>query len=383
MTVKGSVDPLRLLFLTRSLTYGGSERQLVALAKGLWRQGVSVTVATFYPGGPLGRDIESTGVSIESLEKRARWDVLGFFWRLLRLVRRIQPTILHGYLATANILTVLLKPLFPSAKIVWGLRASNMELERYGYVDQIQSWVECKLSHFADLIVVNSHAGFDFAARKGFPQDKMVVIPNGIDTERFVPDRLLRDKLRTEWGVGPTEILIGLVARLDPMKDHPTFLRAAAFFARECPHVRFVCVGDGAASYREQLQALSRELGLAESLRWVGFRDDIAAVYNSLDLACSSSLFGEGFSNAIAEAMACGVPCVVTDVGDSAAIVGATGEVVPGGDPQALANGWRRLRARLRVQPDLRAEARNRIAQHFGVASLVERTSAALHSVLP
>jgi len=383
VTVKGSVDPLRLLFLTRSLTYGGSERQLVALAKGLWRQGVSVTVATFYPGGPLGRDIESTGVSIESLEKRARWDVLGFFWRLLRLVRRIQPTILHGYLATANILTVLLKPFFPSAKIVWGLRASNMELERYGYVDQIQSWVECKLSHFADLIVVNSHAGFDFAARKGFPQDKMVVIPNGIDTERFVPDRLLRDKLRTEWGVGPTEILIGLVARLDPMKDHPTFLRAAAFFARECPHVRFVCVGDGAASYREQLQALSRELGLAESLRWVGFRDDIAAVYNSLDLACSSSLFGEGFSNAIAEAMACGVPCVVTDVGDSAAIVGATGEVVPGGDPQALANGWRRLRARLRVQPDLRAEARNRIAQHFGVASLVERTSAALHSVLP
>ena len=383
MTVKGSVDPIRLLFLTRSLTYGGSERQLVALAKGLWKQGVSVTVATFYPGGPLGRDIESTGVSIESLEKRARWDVLGFFWRLLRLVRRIQPTILHGYLATANILTVLLKPFFPSAKIVWGLRASNMELERYGYVDQIQSWVECKLSHFADLIVVNSHAGFDFAARKGFPQDKMVVIPNGIDTERFVPDRLLRDKLRTEWGVGPTETLIGLVARLDPMKDHPTFLRAAAFFARECPHVRFVCVGDGAASYREQLQALSRELGLAESLRWVGFRDDIAAVYNSLDLACSSSLFGEGFSNAIAEAMACGVPCVVTDVGDSAAIVGATGEVVPGGDPQALANGWRRLRARLRVQPDLRAEARNRIAQHFGVASLVERTSAALHSVLP
>jgi glycosyltransferase involved in cell wall biosynthesis len=147
--------------------------------------------------------------------------------------------------------------------------------------------------------------------------------------------------------------------------------------------VRFVCVGDGAASYREQLQALSRELGLAECLRWVGFRDDIAAVYNSLDLACSSSLFGEGFSNAIAEAMACGVPCVVTDVGDSAAIVGTTGEVVPGGDPQALANGWGRLRVRLRVQPDLRAEARNRIAQHFGVGSLVERTSAALHSVLP
>lgn len=381
--MKSSDDPIRLLFLTRSLSYGGSERQLVALAKGLWKQGAFVAVATFYSGGPLGRELESTGVPVESLEKRARWDVLGFFRRLLRLTRRVRPTVIHGYLATANILTVLLKPFWPSTKVVWGLRASNMELERYGFVDQVQSWVECKLSHFADLIVVNSHAGFDFAARNGFPQDKMVVIPNGIDTERFVPDRLLRDKLRTEWGVGPTETLIGLVARLDPMKDHPTFLRAAAFFAREHPHVRFVCVGDGAASYREQLQALSRELGLAECLRWVGFRDDIAAVYNSLDLACSSSLFGEGFSNAIAEAMACGVPCVVTDVGDSAAIVGTTGEVVPGGDPQALANGWRRLRARLGVQPDLRAEARNRIAQHFGVASLVERTSAALHSVLP
>ena len=109
---------MNILFLTRSLNYGGSERQLIALAKGFRTQGVSVAVATFYSGGSLGRELESTGVSIESLEKRARWDVLGFFWRLLRLVRRIQPTILHGYLATANILAVLLKPFCPSAKIV-------------------------------------------------------------------------------------------------------------------------------------------------------------------------------------------------------------------------------------------------------------------------
>jgi len=167
MTVKRSVDPIRLLLLTRSLSYGGSERQLVALARGLWKQGVSVTVSTFYPGGPLRRELESTGVSVESPEKRARWDVLGFFRRLIRLARRVRPTIIHGYLATANILAVLLKPFCPFAKIVWGLRASNMELERYGFVDQIQAWVECKISHFADLIVVSresqNHVSFSWA----------------------------------------------------------------------------------------------------------------------------------------------------------------------------------------------------------------------------
>ena len=367
--------PVRLLFLTRSLSYGGSERQLIALAKGLRKRGASVAVATFYSGGSLRRELESTGVSVESLGKRARWDVLGFFWRLLQLVRRIQPTILHGYLATANILTVLLKLFYPSAKIVWGLRASNMELERYGYIEQIQSWVECKLSHFADLIVVNSHAGLDFAARKGFSQDKMVVIPNGIDVERFHPDPLSRNGKRQAWGILDREQLIGLVGRLDPMKGHDTFIKAAAIFSRGHDNIRYICVGDGPEAFKQKLVELSKEVGLGHRLIWMSAGDDVEAIYNALDLVTSCSSYGEGFSNVIGEAMACGIPCVVTDVGDAKRIVGDTGYVVVPGNPPALASVWQMvLEAGGNEKARRGQRARERIIEHFSLERLIEDT---------
>ena len=375
--------PVRLLFLTRSLSYGGSERQLIALAKGLRKRGASVAVATFYSGGSLRRELESTGVSVESLGKRARWDVLGFFWRLLRLVHRIQPTILHGYLATANILTVLLKLFYPSAKIVWGLRASNMELERYGYIEQIQSWVECKLSHFSDLIVVNSHAGFDFAARKGFSQDKMVVIQNGIDVDRFHPDSVSRNGMRQAWGISDRDQLIGLVGRLDPMKGHDTFIKAATLLSRGRDNIRYVCVGDGPEVFKQKLVALSKEVGLGHRLIWVSASDDVGAIYNALDLVTSCSSYGEGFSNVIGEAMACGRPCVVTDVGDAKRIVGDTGYVVVPGNPAALAAAWQ---VALEAGGDEKARcgqrARERIIEQFSLERLIEDTARVLEAVV-
>lgn len=375
--------PVRLLLITRSLNYGGSERQVVALAKGLRKRGAFVTVATFYSGGPLRREIESAGVLVESLEKRARWDVLGFLGRLIRLVRRIQPTILHGYLPTSNILTVFIKPFCSSTKIVWGLRASNMELERYGYVDQIQSWVERKLSHFADLIVVNSHAGFDFAARRGFPQDKMVVIPNGIDVDRFCPDTSARQRIRQAWGVADDQHLIGLVGRLDPMKGHDTFIKAAALLSRGRDNITYICVGDGPEAFKQKLVALSKEMGLDHRLIWVSASDDVGAIYNALDLVTSCSSYGEGFSNVIGEAMACGRPCVVTDVGDAKRIVGDTGYIVAPGNPAALASTWQEALDANDSEKARRSQmARKRVVEQFSLERLIEETSGVLETAV-
>ncbi|MEP6957121.1 MAG: glycosyltransferase [Nitrospirota bacterium] len=383
MTATVLPHPVRLLLLTRSLNYGGSERQLTALAKGLQKRGGSVAVATFYPGGSLRKELESSGVSVESLSKRARWDVLGFFWRLLKLVRRSQPTVLHGYLATANILTVLLKPFYPSAIIVWGLRASNMELERYGHVDQIQAWIECKLSHFADVIVVNSHAGFDFADRRGFPQDRMVVIPNGIDVDRFHPDSVSRHKLRQAWGVSDQEQLIGLVGRLDPMKGHDTFIKAAGLLSQGRQNVRYLCVGDGPEAFKQKLVALSKEFGLEHRLIWVSACDDVGDIYNALDLVTSCSSYGEGFSNVIGEALACGRPCVVTDVGDAGRIVGDTGYIVVPGSPPALASAWEKALDAGDVEKASRSQrARERVIAHFSLERLIEDTSRMLETAV-
>ena len=369
---------MNILFLTRSLNYGGSERQLTLLARELLKRGQKIVVATFYPGGALRNDLSNAGVPTISLEKRSRWQVGGFVLRLIRYVRQLRPQILHSYLGTANILSVVLKPLFPFATIVWGVRASNMDLEQYGWMDRLLYRIERGLSRFADLIIVNSQSGFDYAVAHGFPRKRMVVIHNGIDVARFRPDFEARHRWRRDWGIAQTDVLVGLIGRIDPMKGHETFLRAGALLAKERDNVRFVCIGNGSSAFRRTLQSFAEQLGLHKRLLWIDSCSNLVEMYNAMDVVTSSSSFGEGFSNVIGEAMACGVPCVVTNVGDSALIVGSTGVVVPPRDSQALAAGWTQLLDRQEREPGVGILARTRIIEHFALDRLVEATQAAL-----
>jgi glycosyltransferase involved in cell wall biosynthesis len=372
-----------ILFLAHSLEGGGAERQLANLALGLARCGRRVSVAVFYDRGPHGAALAAGGVQVVDLNKKGRWDLLPFLARLLRLLRTQKPAVLHSYLAGPNIIAVALKPLlFPGTRIVWGVRASNVDLHRYGWFARASYGIERKLARYADLIICNSRAGLEYAATRGFPRGKMVVIPNGIDTVHFQADEAARKSVRAEWGVSAGEILVGLAARLDPMKDHPTFIRAAAALSRERSNLRFVCIGDGPDVYQAELHQLAASLGLNKGLIWAGSRRDMPAIYSALDVACSSSSFGEGFSNAIGEAMACGVPCVVTDVGDAAQIVGVTGCVIAPGDHRALAAAIRRVAdLPLAERQALGLACRERIVSEFGMETLAQRTESALDLV--
>jgi glycosyltransferase involved in cell wall biosynthesis len=363
------------LFLIRSLDRGGAERQLITLARGLSQRGCHVAVVVFYRGGALDAELTAAGVRLISMDKKGRWDLLAFLFRLARLMRKERPAVLHAYLTVPNLLSVMLRPLLPSTRIVWGVRASDMDLSRYDRLSRFTDIIEQKLSRYADLIIANSHAGKYHAVKKGFPENKIVVIPNGIDTSRFIFNPEKRRRLREEWGVGDNELLIGLTARLDPMKDHPTFLQAAGLIARERGAVRFVCVGKGTIYYSEALEKQAVVLGISDKLIWAGARDDMPGVYSALDIACSSSSFGEGFSNTIAEGMACGVPAVVTDVGDSAWIVGKIGVVVPPSDPQALMQGMLKLMDMPKGQRQILGEkSRERIMAEFSVEALISST---------
>jgi glycosyltransferase involved in cell wall biosynthesis len=221
----------------------------------------------------------------------------------------------------------------------------------------------------------------DHAVANGFPKNRMVVIPNGIDTERFCPEPEARQRVRAEWGVAEDEKLIGLVGRLDPMKDHPTFLRAASLLSQERDDVHFVCVGDGPAGYRRELHVLTENLGLVQHLTWAGVREDMSAVYNALDIVTSSSAYGEGFSNVVGEAMACGVPCVATDVGDSAWIVGDQRLVVPPSNPEALAARWQDVIDKAsEAQSSIGLNLRERVVHNFSLDHMIERTIKVLSS---
>ena len=196
--IAAPASPLRIVFLIRSLGYGGAERQLAVLASGLRRRGHTISVLTFYPGGELEADLRSSGVRVRSLEKRGRWDIAAFLANLHRAVREESPNVLHGYLGMPNIVAGATRPLFPGVRVVWGERASNMDLSHYDWLSRFSTGLGRVLSRTPDLIIVNSRAGFEHAASHGYPRGKMIVIPNGIDSDRFAPDAAAGCRVRTE-----------------------------------------------------------------------------------------------------------------------------------------------------------------------------------------
>lgn len=374
----------RILFLIRSLGRGGAERQLVALAAGLKRSGWDVAVACFYAGGAFQRDLERANVPVIDLGKRGRWHLLGFAKRLRRAFRDFDPDIVHGYLTVGNLLALASRLSNRRTRVVWGVRSSYIDRDRYDWLSRLTFRLSCRMARFADAIIFNSEAGAAHHAALGYPAQRIRVVPNGIDTQRFRFDPEGRMRLREAWAVPDDAVLVGVIGRLDPMKDHATFLHAAALLAARDPHWRFVCVGAGGDSgHGRTLVSLADGLGLRDRLIWAGAADDMPAVYSALDIAASTS-YGEGFPNTVAEAMACGRPCVVTDVGDSARIVGPCGAVVAARDPAAFAAGLEKTRALLARREEgsrLRVMARTRIEETFALEVLLRNSEAAFSAV--
>ena len=362
---------MKVLFLARQLNIGGAERQLVTLANELAARGHEIVIASYYPGGALSKKLDTKRVRLISLEKRSRWDLLTLFFKTLKVVREEKPTVLHGWMYTQNVVATVARIVNPQVKLFWCVRSSNLETV-LDWAEGVAVWLQARLSRFADRVVVNSLAGLEQCVADGLPREKMLFIPNGIDTNLFYPSDDERKRIRAEWNIENDQKVVGNVARFDPIKNHPMFLKAAAVVAAQRPDVRFVCVGHGKAEYLEELKEQTRVLGIEDRVRWVQAHSDVRAVYNAVDVFCSSSL-SEGFPNVIGEA--CGRHCVVTNVGDSALVVGETGAVVPSDNAEALAAG---LLQKLDAHETLNLFARQRILENFTVAHLGDKTELAL-----
>jgi glycosyltransferase involved in cell wall biosynthesis len=336
---------MKVLILVRKLDTGGAERQTAQLARALAAKGVTVTVVTFYPEGPFYRDLIALGIRLVSLDKRGRWEAVRFLWRLHRTIARENPDLMYSILDVPNVLSALLRILRPRTVLVWSLLISEMPARSLGRLAILFRLMELWLSRVPDVIISNSFSGRADAIRRGFPPARTIVLQNGIDTDLFHIDRAAGVAQRAAWGLAEDERLIGVVARVDPMKGHDVFLEAASRVLRTDPAVRFVVVGEGDPEYLQVLKRLADRLGLANMITWAGAHEDMRPVYNALDMLCMPSIYGEGMPNSVGEGMACGVPCVVTDVGDAASMVGELGTVVPGGDAEALAGACRAVLA--------------------------------------
>ena len=332
--VRVSETPLRILLLLRDLNVGGAQRQATILARALAALGHEITIATLYPGGALETDLQGAPVRRESLDKQGRADVAQFGARYLGLLKRARPDVIYSFLTVQNLLSLAGRLTSPRPLIVWGLRAAAMDMDHYDELSrQTHAW-EAHLANAADLIIANSEAGAADAIARGFPAGRVRVVTNAVDTARFAPDPEKRARARATWDVGD-DLVIGHAARLDPMKDHDTFLAAFALVFAARKDVRAVCILP-----TEQERAALK--GRIEQQHFEGVLvtddcSDIATAMNGFDLFCSSSAYGEGFSNTLAEALACGKPCVATNVGDAAALVGDAGMIAPPRSPHQLA----------------------------------------------
>lgn len=329
-------EPMRIMLLLRSLGVGGAERQAVMLANELSARGHAITIATFYSGGALEGDL-TRDVKLVPLGKAGRGDVIRFGLRLRHVVREHQPDVLYSFLPVPNLMTLLAPRSEKRPKIIWGVRASDMKMANYDWLSRLTQRLEPFFSHRADAVISNSEAGAAHAIAMGMPREIVSIIRNGVDLATFTFSADARERMRARWQVAPDQIVIGHMARWDLMKDHDTFIGALALIIDEMPNLRAVTATPDAAVARNSLRARIDAAPLNGRVRIIGLDAPAPDVMSGFDVFCSSSAYGEGFSNVLCEALAIGLPCVATDVGDARAIVGGAGGVCPPGEPAALA----------------------------------------------
>jgi glycosyltransferase involved in cell wall biosynthesis len=332
----------------------------------------------------LAKRIEALGIEVHSTKMRAGLPTPLGLWRLVRLMRRLNPDLIVGWMYHScfaahlgNIFS------FRRAPIVWSIHYSISSLEREKWLTAATIRVCAFLSRFPAQTIFVSQAAQRQHKSLGYPLEKSCVIPNGIDITEFVPSADARVSVRSELGLPESAFLIGLVGRYHPMKDHATFLRAAALLLRLHPDVHFLLIGRKVNLENRKLLESIEQLGLAPRTHLLSERHDLPRLMAALDVFSLSSAYGESFPNVIGEAMACGVPCVVTDVGDAAWMVENSGRVVPPRDPNAQAAAWREMiELGAEDRQTLGRAGRMRVTEHFTLKSIAARYKTLYENVL-
>lgn len=360
---------MRVLHVITDLGLGGAEVMLHRLLEATAPGCGSSEVVSLTDLGVVAERIERLGVRIRAIGMTRIPNPVRLL-RLRRVVEEVRPDVVQTWMYHADLLGGVAARWAGGCRVVWGIHNNALDPVAHR-TTRLAVALGARLSRrVPDAIVCVSSAARDLHVGLGYAPEKMVVLPNGFDLARFRPDEADRRDVRRELGVGDETVLVGLVARVDPQKAHGTFVRAAGLLARRRPDVRFLLCGAGTTRANEALVAAIRHEQVLDRFLLLGQRTDVHRVMNALDVGTLSST-SEAFPLVVGECMACGVPCVVTDVGDCRLLVGDTGLVVPARSPEALARAWEELAA---AGPEARRRrgraARDRIAARFDIASV-------------
>lgn len=360
----------KIVHLINDTLIGGAQMSLCKLLSNMNRSRFDFSVISLGSIGPIKERIEALGVPVYNLGIRNRYGAVFSAPGLVRLVRKLDPDIIHGWMYHGNI-AALIAAAFMHIPVLWSIRHS---LHDIGVEKRYTAWLIKMGAYFSSYpacVLYNSRVAALHHESAGYDKSRSFIIPNGFDCETFRPDPEAYQSVRRELQMPSDALLIGLIARYHPMKDHEGFLKAASLVS-ECGFpVRFLLAGHEVDEHNSMLRRQISAFNLRDYVYLLGERTDIPRLTAALDIAVSSSRTGEGFSNTIGEAMACGVPCVVTDVGDSAEIIGSTGRVVPPGKPEELAHACKEL---IELGPGgrhaLGMAARERIIGHFSLSKV-------------
>jgi len=367
--------PFRIVHLITSLSLGGAEMMLFKLLSHMDLCEFDSSVLSLTADGPVGEKIRQLGIPVTSLGMKPGMADPVHFYRLVRILRNVRPDLLQTWMYHSDLMGGLAARVSGNFAVIWGLRNSTLDNENSKKSTLSIVKLLAKLSGWIpNRIVSCSYAAQDVHTRLGYRADKFTVIPNGFDTGIFHPDSKARNSLREELSLPMESLLIGLVGRFDPQKDHEHFIQAAGCLALHTDQVHFVLAGDGITWQNETLANWIRSSGLERRFHLLGPRQDIPRLTAALDIATSSSAYGEAFPNVIGEALACGVLCVVTDVGDSARIVGEAGKVVPPRNPEALCHAWLEM---IRMEPGqwkaMKQAARQIVVDQYEIETITRR----------
>ena len=373
----------QVLHVITGTNTGGAEFVLHQLLKSTYRDDASV-LSMMMPG-PLGRMLGELGIEVRTLGMAAGGvPSIGNLLDLRRTVREVDPLLVQGWMYHGNLAALAATHTYRRPRpVIWGMHHTITKLENEKPMTRAVIRLSARLSKRVNAIIYCSKQSAKDHERLGFARDKTVVIPNGVNCDRFKPDREAGAKIRKEFGISDDRRIIGFVARFHPMKDHRNLIRAAKRLIEQSNSIHVALIGSGNEAQEAALKAFIDECGIAERVTLMGLREDLPSITPGFDVFCLPSAWGEAFPLVVCKSMASGVPCVVTDVGDAAWIVGNTGLVVPTENSDALAGALQTL---LDLDDEALRQrgsaARQRIMDEFPLSKMVEAYQALADNVL-
>lgn len=365
---------IKVTHIITSLLMGGAEKVLLRLIQNMDDERFENEVIALTTVGPLADQFEKSGIKVTVLGFSKGGVNLSCFIALMKAIRRSRADVIQTWLYHGDFLGGLAARLCTRTPVLWNLRQSNLDEGKSTKTTVVIAKICAALSAWIpQRIVCGSLAARQIHAQMGYNQDKMVLIENGFDTEKHHHSQKSADAFRAELGVSGEPLLIGHAGRFDPQKDHQTMVKAAEIVLDKRSDVKFIFCGTEVNSENDGLQEMIAHSAIQEHVILKDIVYDMRAFYSAMDIQVLSSAFGEGGSNVLGEAMACETPCISTDVGDSAHIIGDTGDIVPPGNPQALAE---RILSRVEESPEIRrqrgVQARKAINEGFSLKKMVE-----------